>query len=166
MSQTKGTPFDSGTYGNSTPEMVIIIITTRWLVYFTMWNIMPPPSGQRLSSQLSSTLIFGWEMCWIYVILINQKSISINLNPSIKISQTNKQTNQLLNLKSTKFQSNSNHFSTLIFQLQIFGWTVVEKLILVDHCLHFFFLFFFYLCRTYIMALTAVHKSTRVHNQM
>ena len=26
--------------------------------------------------------------------------------------------------------------------------------------------FFFYLCRTHIMALTAVHKSTRVHNQM
>ena len=26
--------------------------------------------------------------------------------------------------------------------------------------------FFFYLCRMHIMALTAVHKSTRVHNQV
>ena len=28
------------------------------------------------------------------------------------------------------------------------------------------FFFFFYLCRTLIMALTAVHKSTRVHHQV
>ena len=32
-------------------------------------------------------------------------------------------------------------------------------------CFFYFFLIF-YLCRTLIMALTAVHKSTRVHNQV
>ena len=109
MSQTKGTPFDSGTYGNSTPEMVIIIITTRWLVYFTMWNIMSPPSWAEI--QFSTILN-------IDIWLRNVLNICNHDQPKINFSTPNQhQINQI----STIFQLWYSKFKFLV-KLWLTSW--------------------------------------------